>query len=53
MVGYTFFAERYQWTPDEVDNLPAYVHARLPVHAAVLDELREDNAHRAAKGAQA
>ncbi len=51
-MAYVFFAERYQWTPDQVDNLPAYIHARLPTHAAVLDEIQEARMKSASKGQQ-
>ena len=44
---YVFFADRWQWPPDVVDNLPVHLYARFPIVAAVRDEV-EAEAQRAA-----
>jgi hypothetical protein len=46
---YAWFAERYHWSPDVVDNLPAHVEARLPTVAQVVDEVAEAEQKRAAR----
>lgn len=45
--GYWWFAERFGWTPDQVDELPAWLAARLPTVAAVNDEIQADEMKRA------
>lgn len=30
MFDYGWYAERYGWTPAQVDELPAWIEARLP-----------------------
>lgn len=39
--AYGFFAERYRWTPAQVDSLPLYYAQRLPTFAAIVDEVAE------------
>lgn len=46
---YHWFAERYGWTPDQVDGLPAKHKDRFPVVAAVFDEVAEERAKQNAK----
>lgn len=35
---YGWFAERYQWTPDQVDALPAWCADRYPFFAKAWDD---------------
>lgn len=46
---YHWYAERYGWTPAEVDDLPAKYRDRFPTVAAVFDEVAEEKAKRDAK----
>lgn len=41
-VSYFWFAERWHWTPEQVDNAPQWLVDRLPGVAAVVDEIEED-----------
>lgn len=46
--GYYFFADRFNWTPDQVDDAPAWLIARLPGVAVIRDEIEQERqAHRA------
>lgn len=40
--SYFFFAERFGWTPAEVDELPAYLASRMPGVAVVTDEIKAE-----------
>ncbi|MFC8676671.1 hypothetical protein ACFUEN_28800 [Streptomyces griseorubiginosus] len=46
-LDYFWFAERYQWTPAQVDDLPIEVFNSLPDLAELVDEIREDARERA------
>jgi len=37
---YGWFAERYHWTPEQVDAQPAWIMQQLPVYARALEEAR-------------
>ncbi len=37
---YGFFAERYGWTPSQVDAQPVWVLNQLPVYAGAVDEAK-------------
>jgi hypothetical protein len=39
--GYFFFAERFGWTPDQVDQLPVRLYDRLPAVAVIHDEVAQ------------
>jgi hypothetical protein len=39
MYDYGWYAERHNWTPEQVDNLPAWVEARLPGFAQCWDQV--------------
>lgn len=47
---YFFFAERFHWTPEQVDNMPAWLLDRLPAVAAIHDEIAEDRQRAAQQG---
>lgn len=38
MRDYGWYANRHNWTPDQVDALPAWIDARLPLFAAAWDQ---------------
>jgi hypothetical protein len=38
---YLGYADRYNWTPDQVDALPAWLDTHLPTLGEMLDDLRE------------
>lgn len=40
--GYFFFAERFGWTPDQVDDLPVVLYDRLPAVAVIHDQVAEE-----------
>lgn len=46
---YFFFAERFGWTPDQVDDMPAWLRDRLATVGAVHDEVAEEKAKKAAR----
>jgi hypothetical protein len=46
---YGWFAERYHWTPTQVDALPIWYVRRLPGYAAVNDEVAADKSKAATK----
>jgi hypothetical protein len=48
-VHYFWFAERWGWTADQVDNSPQWLVDRLPGVAAVVDEIEEDKRRAAAQ----
>lgn len=49
--AYFFFAERFGWTPRQVDEeVPAYLHSRLPTVAAVTDEIAQERQKAAEHG---
>lgn len=39
---YGAFAERYHWTPEQVDRLPWWYAQRALTFAAIVDEVREE-----------
>jgi len=41
-VSYYWFAQRWNWTPDQVDECPQWLVDRLPGVAAIADEIEED-----------
>ena len=47
---YHWFAERYHWTPDEVDNAPAWLQDRMPAVAAIQDDLERERMEAARRG---
>lgn len=46
---YFWFADRFDWTPDTVDNLPVWLKERLPAVASIHDELAEERAKKDSK----
>lgn len=46
---YGFFAERYHWTPAQVDDQPYWYTSRLPAFAAIVDEVKAEKSKAAAK----
>lgn len=44
---YGWFAERYGWTPRQVDEQPAWVLLQLPVWAGAVDESKATQQQRA------
>ena len=50
---YFWAAERFGWTPDQVDKCPQWLFARLPTVAAVHDEVVAEKQRAAAKKAAA
>ena len=49
---YLWYAERYRWTPEQVDNLPAWVDTWLPLMAAEVDAARETAHEKAMRDAE-
>jgi hypothetical protein len=49
---YVMFAERYGWTPDEVDNVPLYLEPWILPISDAIDEERERRRVEAAKDAK-
>lgn len=47
---YLAYADRYGWTPEQVDALPAYVDTHLLTLAKTLDEVRQAAQERANQG---
>lgn len=47
---YFFFAERFHWTPDQVDAAPAYLRDRLPAVAVIKDTIDRERQEAASKG---
>lgn len=43
---YFWWAERFGWTPDQVDTLPVGLHARIPLVAKEVDDWREEETRR-------
>lgn len=41
---YFYFAERFGWTPDVVDDLPVWLRERLPAVGAIQDEIADEQA---------
>lgn len=39
--SYFFFAERFGWPPEVVDNLPVRLYDRLPAVAVIHDQVAE------------
>lgn len=37
---YGWFAERYGWTPQEVNAMPLWIMLQFPVYAAAADEAK-------------
>lgn len=48
---YFWFAERFGWTPDQVDNMPLRVIDRLPGVAAMYDEVQAERQRTEAEAA--
>jgi len=40
--SYFWYADRFGWTPDQVDELPAWLRDRLPTVGAVYDEIKAE-----------
>lgn len=40
--SYGFFAERYHWTPQQVEALPFWYASRLPAFAGIVDEVQAE-----------
>lgn len=38
-----WFGQRYGWTPQQVEDLPAHLYHRLPVVAAVKAEIEAEH----------
>ncbi|MEU6347234.1 hypothetical protein ABZ883_40580 [Streptomyces sp. NPDC046977] len=49
---YVWYAERYRWTPEQVDALPAWLDSVIPDVAALFDEVREDAQEQAQRDAE-
>ncbi|MFI1165656.1 hypothetical protein ACH4UM_19075 [Streptomyces sp. NPDC020801] len=49
---YLWYAERYRWTPAQVDEIPAWVDARLPLMAMEVDAAREAAHEKAMRDAE-
>ena len=43
---YGWFAERYHWTPEQVDAQPLWVINHLPIFARAVEEARSNVAER-------
>jgi hypothetical protein len=39
MYDYGWYANRHNWTPAQVDDLPAWIEARLPDFAQTWDQV--------------
>lgn len=50
---YGWFAERYHWTPNQVDEQPLWVINLLPTFGSVVDEARATLQEQAQAQAQA
>lgn len=48
--GYFFFAERFHWTPDQVDAAPAWLTSRLPGVAVITDQIQRERQEAANRG---
>ena len=53
MLNWFAIAERYHWTPDQVDSLPADFYEALPDMIAGLSAAQEEEQRRAHAQAQA
>lgn len=51
--SFGFFAERYGWTPDQVETLPHWFKQRLPAFARIMDELKAESEKEAVSDARA
>ena len=49
-VDYFWYADRFGWTPDQVDALPIEVATRLKPIAELYDEVVADKQRRAERG---
>ncbi|MFJ5217166.1 hypothetical protein ACIP98_20890 [Streptomyces sp. NPDC088354] len=49
---YAWYAERYRWTPAQVDELPAWLDTVLPELAQLFDEVREEAREQAQRDAE-
>ena len=49
---YVAFADRWQWPPAVVDELPAWLHERMLIAATVKDELEAERQERRAAAAK-
>lgn len=43
---YIWWAERFGWTPDQVNALPDRLYVRIPLVAKEIDEWREEETRR-------
>lgn len=50
---YGWFAERHHWTPEQVDRLPHWYAARLPMYTEILDQLEREEQARERERAEA
>lgn len=46
---YAWYADRYHWTPAQVDDLPAWYMHRLPAVQAIFDEVAAEKQRAAMK----
>ncbi|MFJ8606375.1 hypothetical protein ACIRH0_04175 [Streptomyces sp. NPDC093675] len=51
-LDYVWFAERYHWTPAQVDELPLGLANSIPDVAGVLDEIRDEAREKAEADAE-
>lgn len=42
MYDYGWYANRHNWTPQQVDQIPAWIEARLQPFAAAWDQAMEE-----------
>lgn len=49
---YGWYAERYGWTPQQVDEMPAWVAVQFPVYAATVDQAKATLTEEAARKAE-
>lgn len=47
---YFWYAQRFNWPPDVVDDLPGRLVDRLPAVAAIYDELEQERQKAASNG---
>ncbi|MFE7930752.1 hypothetical protein ACFU6S_18815 [Streptomyces sp. NPDC057456] len=52
VADYVMYAERWQWTPEQVDRLPVWLDSRMHHVAEIFDELRDDARRRAEEQAE-
>jgi hypothetical protein len=49
---YLWYAERYRWTPAQVDEIPAWLDAWLPLMAEEVDAAKEKAHEKALREAE-